>query len=225
MIKYLKRRPEKMKIKWLGLGCYLITSDNGTRIITDPFLVDENIPFEKVTEHADVITISHGHGAHSYVFNIGGIPQIYSGTAPTEIRGIKFKGVMTRHSGYKGEVIIICIEVDGIRICHCGDLGQRLSDPQIERIGEVDIFLSMLHSSDETHSIQDACDLAAEIGNQLNPKVIIPMQRFVVDDLDEFINGKENVTLLDTNEMEFHKESLPSVTQIIAFKVPLKQNK
>lgn len=213
-----------MEIKWLGLGCFLIISENGTKIITDPFPSDENIPFDVFTDSADIVTISHGHFAHSYIYYMAGVPQLYTGPDPAEIKGIKFSGVPTYHSGHKGKAMIISSEVDGIRICHTGDLGQKLSQQQLASIGKVDILLSMIHSSDETHTIQDACDLATEISRQLNPKVIIPMHRFVVDDLDNFIKGKKNVKRVDGSEIEFYKDTLPSETCIVAFKAPFKSD-
>ncbi|WP_048204119.1 metal-dependent hydrolase [Methanobacterium formicicum] len=54
-----------MKIQWLGHSAFHITTDNGIRILIDPFLRDNPacpVDVEEVT--ADVICITHGHKDH-----------------------------------------------------------------------------------------------------------------------------------------------------------------
>lgn len=130
-----------MKIKWLEASSFLITSDDGTRVITDPYQhnyrpdflpegMEENRDWLRpaITEPADVVAMSHGHFDHSYMYTIPGIPQMYKGPAPAEIKGIKFRGVIAPHGDNRGNVTLIGMEVDGIRIWHLGDLGRKLSD-------------------------------------------------------------------------------------------------
>jgi L-ascorbate metabolism protein UlaG (beta-lactamase superfamily) len=50
-----------MKIKWLGHACFLITSADGVRIITDPYAVGGGINYSPIKETADVIVVSHDH--------------------------------------------------------------------------------------------------------------------------------------------------------------------
>ncbi len=48
-----------MKIKWLGHASFLITSDTGTRIITDPYIPTEELCYGEIKEAADIITVGH----------------------------------------------------------------------------------------------------------------------------------------------------------------------
>ena len=56
-----------MKIKWLGHATFLITSDAGVRIITDPYKTSDSFTYGEITESADVVTVSHEHGDHNNV--------------------------------------------------------------------------------------------------------------------------------------------------------------
>ena len=49
-----------MNIRWLGHSSFLITTDAGVRILTDPF--DESVGYPVPHVEADVVTISHEHG-------------------------------------------------------------------------------------------------------------------------------------------------------------------
>jgi len=62
---------------------------------------------------------------------------------------------------------------------------------------------------------------ATRVAEKLAPKVIIPMHfrndriDFPINGVDEFLKGKNNVTMLDSCEMELKKEALPANTQIM----------
>jgi L-ascorbate metabolism protein UlaG (beta-lactamase superfamily) len=219
----------RMTIEYYGLSCFLITSGNGTKIITDPFLADKKILHSELKkEPADVVTVSCGHYAHCNVFDVGGVPFIYQITDPTEIKGIIFRGISSRHLTMKevstadpGENIIMCFDVDGIKICHLGALGHKLSYEQAKEIGKPDILMLPVGGV-STLPLADA----HEVCSQLSPKVILPMQyrseRCDFDSwatVDEFVKDKKNVLRKDSNvhssELEFKSDELPTETQII----------
>ena len=54
-----------MKIKWLGHASFLITSESGLRIITDPYQTGGELKYQPVTEVADIVTVSHDHFDHN----------------------------------------------------------------------------------------------------------------------------------------------------------------
>lgn len=220
-----------MKIKSYGMSCFLITSDDGTRIITDPFIADLNILYSEIKEKADIVTISCGHYSHCFVCTIKGEPYIYKGPEPAEIKGIKFRGIATRHLEMKenkpvnpGQNVIICFEVDGIKICHLGALGHGLSEEQIEQIGEVDMLLIPINGRSTI-----PLDIADKVITQIKPRITFPMnyksERCTFTgwaSAEEFTKGKKNVTLMDpiigSSEMEFSPETLPEENSIIVLK-------
>ena len=52
-------------ITWYGHGTWLISADDGKKILLDPFLADNpSAPVKPADVSADVILISHGHFDH-----------------------------------------------------------------------------------------------------------------------------------------------------------------
>jgi len=168
-----------MKIKWLGHASFLITSDTGAKIITDPYATGGGLSYGEITESADIITVSHEHADHNNI-------------AAVRVKGIEFKGIASHHDEtggrQRGNNIMFCFEVDGIEICHLGDLGHQLSDKQASDLGEIDILLIPVGG----YYTIDA-KVATQVCNQLKPKVIIPMHfknnkcGFPITGVDEFL--------------------------------------
>ncbi len=131
-----------------------------------------------------------------------------------------FKGVEASHDESQGRErganTIFCFEMDGIRVCHLGDLGHHLSPQQVEEIGEVDLLLIPVGG----FFTIDA-RVATDVTKRLKPKVVIPMHYkteklgFPVDGVDEFLTNWEKVKRVDGSEMELNKDSLPSETEVI----------
>jgi len=214
-----------MKVKWLGHATYLITSDTGTKIITDPYVTMDNLNYGEIKESADIVTVSHDHLDHSNVAAVAGNPKVVRGTA--EIKGIKFRDIPTYHDGVlgkqRGSNTVLCFVVDGVKVCHLGDLGHKLSDKQVTEVGKVDILLIPVGGF---FTIDAA--VASQVCDQLKPRVIIPMHFktdkcifLPISGVDEFLQGKKDVSRLDTSEVEFKSGELPANTQIIVLKSAL----
>lgn len=206
----------------------MITSDVGIRIITDPyeptFVASGGPSYGEIKETADIVTVSHNHTDHNNVAAVRGNPKVVRGT--TEVKGIEFKGVPTYHDDAEGKKrgnnTILCFEVDGVRVCHLGDLGHRLSDRQVAELGRIDILLIPVGG----FFTIDA-KVATEVCNLLKPRVILPMHYktdkcdFPIAGVDEFLRGKEGISRLDASEVEFKAGELPASTQIIVPKSAL----
>lgn len=212
-----------MKIKWLGHAAFLITADDGTRIITDPYDAGYGgLGYAPIKESADIVTVSHQHGDHCGG-EVGGNPQVVDKTGNTKAKGVEFMGIASHHdtSGGKerGENIIFCFALDGMKICHLGDLGHILSEQQVTEIGEVDILLIPTGGFFTIGPKE-----ATEVCNQIKPKVIIPMHvsnekcAFPIAKADDFLKDKSGIERADTSEKAFKKEELPSSTKIVVLK-------
>ncbi len=215
-----------MKIKWLGHASFLITSDAGIRIITDPYTTSERVTYDEIKESADIVTVSHEHGDHNNVAAVGGNPQVVRGAGTKEIKGIKFNGVPAYHDkasgSQRGNNNIFCFEVDGIRVCHLGDLGHQLGDKQAAELGKVDILFIPVGGNFTIDA-----QIATELYNKLAPKVVMPMHyktercSYPISPVDEFLQGKKSVSKLNVSEVEFKRGKLPATTQIIVLKSAL----
>lgn len=207
-----------MNIKWLGHSCFMIISEAGIKIITDPYVTGGNIKYGEITESADIVTVSHDHFDHNNVAAVNGKPEVVRETV--KVKGIEFEGVPSYHDEAKGQQrgknTIFCFEVDGIRVCHLGDLGHQLGDKQIAELGRIDILLIPVGG----YYTIDA-SVATQLCNQLKPKVIIPMHfstdrcALPIAGVDDFLKGKERVIRLDASEAKFKQGELPTTTQII----------
>ena len=209
-----------MKVKWLGHASFLITSEDGLRIVTDPYSVGGGINYGKIEEAADIVTVSHTHGDHNNVAAVKGKPEVVKGAGVRQVKGIDFKGIACYHDeaegSQRGANVIICFAVDGVRLCHLGDLGHRLGSSAVDEIGEVDILLipvGGLFTIDAR--------VATKTCEDLNARVVIPMHYkttkcdYPIAGIDEFLKGRENVRRLDASEVGFVKDGLPSVTETV----------
>lgn len=213
-----------MKVKWLGHAAFLLTSQTGLRVITDPYATGEGLNYKKIEEAADIITVSHDHSDHNYVATVKGKPQVVRTT--TEVKGIKFLGLSTYHDPsqgkQRGKNVAFCFALDGVRVCHLGDLGHALSPSQIKELGQVDVLLVPVGG---LYTIDAAG--ASQVCDSLKPKLVIPMHYktpqcgYPIAGVEEFLKGKTNVRQLPGSEVEATAETLPSPSQIVVLKPAL----
>jgi len=217
-----------MKVKWLGHASFLVTSDAGIKIITDPYTPGGfGLNYGEIKESADIVTVSHEHADHNNVASVGGNPEVVKEAGSVEIKGIKFTGTPTYHDeaggSQRGNNIIFCFDVDGVKVCHLGDLGHPLSAKEVAELGQVDVLLAPVGGNFTIDA-----KVATDIGNQLQPKVLIPMHyqnercdSFPVAGVDDFLQGKTGVSRSDTSEVELKQGGLPATTQVIVLKPAL----
>lgn len=208
-----------MKIKWLGHASFVITASDGTRIITDPFGDYPGLKYSPINEVADIVVISHTHGDH-VGGKVSGNPKQVSKAGEQKVGDISFRGIETYHDTSKGKQrgqnIVFCFNVDGIMICHLGDLGHELSDSEIAEIGKVDVILVPVGG----FFTIDA-DVAGKVCEQIKPKIMIPMHYkndrcdFPIATVDEFLISKSNIRRMDSSEIELNAEQLPQDMEIV----------
>jgi len=212
-----------MKIKCLGHACFLLTSEQGLRVITDPYTAGGGINYSPIKEAADVVVVSHGHADHNNVSAVRGKAEVVRGTGIRTAKGVQFRGIATYHDTSQGKQrgtnTVFCFSLDGIRLCHLGDLGHLLSQAQISEIGAVDILFIPVGGF---YTIDAAG--ASRVCEQLKSKVVIPMHfktpqcTYPIAGVDDFLRNKENVKKMDYSEIEFRLEELPIVTEIVVLK-------
>ena len=211
-----------MEISWLGHSCFIIKGKERT-IVTDPCHPDLGYSLGK--PEADIVTLSHFHPGHSYIEGIVNNPKQIKGPGEYEMGGIFITGIASFHDDEKGRIkgknTIYIIEIDGMTLCHLGDLGHRLTPELIETIGAIDIlFLPVGEAS--TISI----DIAVEIVGQLNPPIVIPMHyktdAVVVNlqTVDRFLRKMGIREPEAKTKLSITKSSLPTNTQVVVLDYP-----
>lgn len=161
-----------MKIKWYGHSCFLLTSESGVRVLTDPYA--PSVGYGLPQMDADIVTISHGHYDHNNIKVVRGNCTSVSKPGKFSKDGIDITGIAVFHDesggSERGGNIIFNIGIDGLNVCHCGDLGHVLTDEQADKIGRVDILLVPVGG---VYTI-DASG-AVEVMKQLKPVATVPM--------------------------------------------------
>ncbi|MCX7785198.1 MAG: MBL fold metallo-hydrolase [candidate division WOR-3 bacterium] len=216
-----------MKITFLGHAAFLITTDKGIRIITDPYksgCFNNALSYKPIKESADIVLISHEHDDHNCVSEVLGKPNIIKTEGVWVEKDIKFTGISVYHDTQKGSArgknIIFVIEADDLRITHLGDLGHTLSKTEYDKLGKIDILLIPVGGFFTIDR-----KVATEIMNQLNPKITIPMHYktpsldFPIVSVDEFIKDKKNVRKFNSAEVTISKDTLPKTPEIWVLKM------
>jgi len=219
-----------VKVKWLGHASFLITSGGGVKIITDPYKVDMGLSYGEITETADVVLISHDHADHSNAGAVKGNPRVIKGAGDKEVKGLRFKGIATYHDdaggSKRGVNTVFVFDVDGVKVCHLGDLGHDLGLKDVSDIGRVDVLLipvGGLYTIDAR--------VATSLSARLTPRTIIPMHyatskvdtsKFgAISGVDDFIKGKAGVDRLNASETAFETGKFPASTKIVVLKPAL----
>ena len=161
-----------MDITFLGQSAFKIKGKAAT-VVTDPYESSGGEKFPKL--EADIVTLSYRDADKSTFEQISGDPIVLTGPGEYEIKEIKVVGGASFHDEKQGKVrgknTIYNISVDGVNVCHLGDLGQaQLSTEQMEAIGGVDILLIPTGGVDTIDA-----GVAAKITAELEPKIVIPM--------------------------------------------------
>lgn len=207
-----------MKIQWLGHSCFLMTLSNNVTVVTDPFSDDIGYKLPKIK--ADIVTVSHNHSDHNNLKGVRGQFKLFNETGDFIEKNIKMKGIASYHDKVKGLLrgknIIFKFEIEGLGICHLGDLGHTLNHEQIKQIGKVDILFVPVGGK---YTID--AKRANKIIKLLKPRVTIPMHyqtrelKFSLDSINKFTDNLENVSTLDKNEFEINMDNLKSYSKII----------
>jgi L-ascorbate metabolism protein UlaG (beta-lactamase superfamily) len=202
---------KKLTIRWHGQSFFEIISSKGTRVVTDPHAIDQ---FGRQSVKADLVVCSHLHSDHTRLDVIENVKDAkvlfgvkddkgnkkYAWTNFDEkVNDVHVYSVGTFHDDEQGLKrglnSVTVFEVDGYRIAHLGDLGHKLSDRQLEKIGKVDVLMIPIGGI-YTLNGSDAKDVVA----QIKPRFyIVPMHygiKGTYEDLltaDEFLEDQDNV--------------------------------
>lgn len=202
-----------MKIQYFGHACFKLTESTGFSIFTDPFCkIGYELP---VGISSSAVTVSHDHFDHNNIKAITGAPTILQKDGVFELGGVKITGVKSYHDekqgALRGENVIFKFHMDGLDICHLGDLGEKCSTALIESLMPVNILLIPVGGK---YTID--AKTAKEYVDKIKPNIVIPMhfktKNSIIDIekaqvfLDEF--NEKDVMISHKDELEFFKENI-----------------
>ena len=190
-----------MKIQWLGHSAFRLTESTGASVITDPF-DPSAVGYGMAYLPCDAITSSHGHSDHNNFKGVKGNPVIINQTGTFDVNGIKIHSVMSSHDDQdgnaRGKNIIYHFRLDGVTVCHMGDIGEICTPELIEQLIPVNILLIPVGGNYTVDAEQ-----AKEYVDRMMPDVVIPMHYktkhtdYDIDKVDNFLRLFESDVIVE----------------------------
>lgn len=209
-----------MKITYLGHSAFRLEESTGTAVVCDPY--DPSVGFKMAEVAADAVTVSHHHFDHDYLKGVKGNPVVLDSEQGYELPGVHINAVKSFHDecqgAKRGENVIFKFRMDGLDVCHLGDLGEKCSSELIEAILPVNVLLIPVGGN---YTIDAA--MAKEYIDRIMPEIVIPMHYRAkgctvdIDRADEFLSVMRNAEIEEAgDEIELSREDMDGVvTRII----------
>ncbi len=129
-------------------------------------------------------------------------------------------GIATFHDrkkgGQRGRNTVFLFEMDGLTICHLGDLGHVPTQDQVEALSDVDILLIPVGGVSTIGAPQ-----AAEVISLLEPRIVIPMHyktkglTLKLAPVQQFLQEMGLKKLAAQESLKVSEGTLPEETQIV----------
>lgn len=201
-----------MFIKHIGHAQFLIETESGVRIVTDPYDAGCGYPLHNIT--ADVVLVSHHHHDHDAVDNLRGEPRIIDKagnyTPEADVKVTAVKGYHDDAQGAKrGETLLFLVETEELKIVHLGDLGCALNTEQLQILSHPDILMIPVGGFYTIDGKQ-----ARETAEQLGARIVLPMHYKTAYNADWPISGPEEfLNYYDASEICRDAEALRVVRE------------
>ncbi len=216
-----------MQITYHGHSCFKLKGEMGS-VVTDPF-DDKFVGIPASRLNAEIVTISHDHKDHNAKDKVKGTskkenPFIVDFPGEYEVGGISVFGTKTYHDqvkgAEKGNNIVFKILIDGISVCHLGDLAHQLDEKQLDSIGMVDVLLLPVGGPFSLMT-----DEAIKVANAISPSILIPMHysdsSYPVDTkvapLEQFLQSF-GMSAEPEDKLVVEKDRLPEEMQLVVLR-------
>ena len=210
-----------MRISWLGHACFLLETNQGTRLITDPYEpggYGGAVGYSPINLEADIVTVSHQHADHNNIQDFKN-SLIVSEEGKTLVKNIEIKGILSYHDKDKGqsrgENIIFTIWADGLKVVHFGDLGEK--DIDLASFSDIDIAIVPVGGTFTIDAVE-----ASQLIREISPKITIPMHYktpklgFDIDGVDKFLKANPDYEKKDF--LEVNRDNIKLFKKIVVLK-------
>ena len=215
-----------MELTWQARFCVRMRSREAT-VVTDPFPADVGPTGRGLT--GDIVTYSHTESTPP-----GALRQMRKVIAPSgeevmvpaslerayvldgpgefEVKQVLMTGVRTARGATDGPNVAFVYELDGVHVCHLGDIGGQLSQDQLGEIGSVEVLLIPVGG-------QLSATTAGELVAQIDPKFVVPLA--VAPDgaggqpIDRFVHEMGASNLVPQPRLSVTISSVPDETTVV----------
>ena len=202
-------------VKWLGNTCFRIKSREAT-VLMDPVAREGGISMPK--QKADIVTLSM-RGRANALANVEGEYTLVDGPGEYEVQDVFLSGIRTRPNGAKTFNTVYLVEMDEMIFCHLGNLNKRLTDAQVEAMGDVDVLFVPIGGEDSLSPAE-----ATEVIGQIEPRLVIPMRYRIGEDagkraLGEFAAALGLTEVPREDRLTIRKNTLPETMGVTVLDV------
>lgn len=192
-----------VQLTYLGNSCIMISSSEGTRIVSDPYGINRppgllDLPKDLT---AEAVTVSHIHDDHNNINAVGGNPQILTEPGVFYIENFKVTGLMGWEGSPEGPSktmrnIVFVYELGGVKIVQLGDSGIITDGKVLQTIENADLVVVNIDGYVIAH------DQVLSFMHQIHARTVL-LAHFTLD-------GQENWCGAPTAE-EFVRNFAPSM--------------
>ncbi|NIM89893.1 MAG: hypothetical protein GTO17_02985 [Candidatus Aminicenantes bacterium] len=246
-----QEKNEEILVMYYGRSCFEISFAGKRIVLDPfyPDFFEYASPKNKYSlpkEKTDYAFVSHNARDHNYFEGIN-VDQAYLASGDRNEFILHKKGKTTKVSGkitrkFEGKSLtfwtvpsyhddqngaidgangIVCLDLNGLKVVHLGDLGHVLEQEQIDAIGKVDVLMIPV---DERYTIDS--QTAKKIVEQLDPRIAIPMhyktdnlkRELPFSDEKNFVKKFKNVRRHDKSFISINKKDLKDEVEIIVLK-------
>lgn len=211
-----------MTIQYIGHAFFKIVSKDVV-IATDPF--PKEIGFEPPRFKADILTISHSHWDHNNKKAILGEPFVIENPGEYEIKNVFIQGIRSFHDPNQGKErglnTIFLFNLEGMKIAHFGDFGQKKLEPeQLEILEGIDVALIPVGGVYTVGPKE-----AHQVILQIEPKIVIPMHYRIpglkiqeIKPVEEFFKEMSFDKIEPLEKLTLKEKDLPEETEVVWLK-------
>jgi L-ascorbate metabolism protein UlaG (beta-lactamase superfamily) len=215
-----------MELTWQSRFCVRMRSREAT-VVTDPFPADVGPTGRGLT--GDIVTYSHAEAIPT-----GALRQMRKVVAPNgeellvpaslerayvldgpgefEVKQVLMTGVRTSRGATDGPNVAFVYELDGIHVCHLGDIGGTLSQDQLGELGTVEVLLIPVGG-------QLSATTAGEVVAQVDPKFVVPLavapDGAATQPIDRFVHEMGASNLVPQPRLTVTISSVPDETTVV----------
>lgn len=210
--------PRVVTVQWLGHSSFLITTPEGTTVLTDPH------PQHTPPTAPDIVTMSNDHPTHNHARSAPGSARVLRGrTADGEWAEVDVTaGDLSVHGlpSSGGNAVdlpvpnmIFVFRTAGLCIVHLGNLRQPLNEAQRQRLGRPDALMIPIDGQWTLPYDQVAATIT-----QLRPAIVLPMHYDVPEHARLFMRFiRETVPVRTRREkaIQLTRTALPDASEVV----------
>ena len=207
-----------MEIVWSGHSCFTIRGRE-TTLLMDP--CPQECGCIARWGEPQAVLISHKHPGHSFTEGLTEASRVFCGPGEYEIGGAFITGFGSYHDSEqgaeRGKNTVYLVEMEGLTLCHTGDLGHPLPGQILREIGKVDILFVPVGDV-STLSVAEARALV----RALQPRYALPMHyrtetaRPDLEPLETFVQAMGIPQVETRAKLQVTTTNLPLNTQVVA---------